>query len=123
MFLAVGDNQPAARLLGLPVARIRLVTCALAGAVVGVAGPLFSPQAGVSFGSGLTFALYGFIALVIGGRGTVWAPLAGGLVLATLQVWSSYWLGTAWLQYTTFLAALVFFALRPEGIFARRVRV
>jgi branched-chain amino acid transport system permease protein len=123
MFRAVGDNQPAARLLGLPVNRIRLATCALAGAVVGLAGPLFSPQAGVSFSSGLTFALFGFIALVIGGRGSVWAPLVGGMLLAALQVWSSYWFGTAWLQYATFFVALAFFALRPEGIFARRVRV
>jgi branched-chain amino acid transport system permease protein len=123
MFRAVGDNQPAARLLGLPVNRIRLATAVLAGAVVGLAGPLFSPQAGVSFSSGLSFALFGFLALVIGGRGSVWAPLAGGLFLATLQVWSSYWFGTEWLQYATFLVALAFFALRPEGIFARRVRV
>ncbi len=123
MFRAVGDNQAAARMLGLPVNPIRLAACGIAGAVVGLAGPLFSPQAGVNFQSGLTYTLFGLLALVIGGRGSVWAPLVGGLLLASIQVWSSYWFGTEWLQYTTFLAALAFFALRPEGIFARRVRV
>jgi branched-chain amino acid transport system permease protein len=123
MFRAVGDNQPAARMLGLPVNRIRLAACGLAGAVVGIAGPLFSPQAGVSFHSGLTYSLFGLLALVIGGRGSIWAPLVGGLLLASLQVWSSYWFGAEWLQYSTFFVAIAFFALRPGGIFAQRVRV
>lgn len=123
MFRAVGDNQAAARLLGLPVNRIRLAACGVAGAVVGLAGPLVSPQAGVSFQSGLAYTLFGLLALVIGGRGSVWAPLVGGLLLAALQVWSSYWFGAEWLHYTTFIVALAFFAIRPEGIFAQRVRV
>ncbi len=123
MLRAVGDNQRAARMLGLPVNRIRLMAFGIAGAVAGIAGPLFSPQAGVSFHSGLSYALYGFLAFVVGGTGTVWAPLVGALVLASVQTWSSYWFGAAWLDYITLVLALVFFAFRPEGIFARKVRL
>lgn len=122
MLRAVGDNQAAARTLGLPVTRVRLVAFAIAGLIAGIAGPLFSPKAGVGFESGLSYSLFGFIALVIGGTGSPWAPLAGGLALAALQICSSFFLGAAWLNYATLVAAVVFFAIRPEGIFARRVR-
>jgi outer membrane protein TolC len=86
---AVGENQQAARTMGFPVARIRLVAFAVGGLIAGVAGPLFSSKAGVSFESGLSYSLFGFIALVIGGTGSVWGPLAGGLFLAALQAYYS----------------------------------
>ena len=119
---AVGDNQEAAQTLGLPVTRVRLIAFGLAGLIAGIAGPLFASKAGVGFDSGLSYSLFGFIALVLGGTGTPWAPLAGGLLLASIQIMSSYFLGSVWLNYATLAVAVVFFAIRPEGIFARRVR-
>ena len=119
---AVGENQHAARTLGFPVARIRLVAFAVGGLIAGIAGPLFSPKAGVNFESGLSYSLFGFIAFVIGGTGSIWGPLAGGLFLAALQIAASYLFGSPSLNYATLLAAVLFFAFRPEGIFARRVR-
>lgn len=119
---AVGENQHAARILGFPVARIRLVAFAVGGLIAGIAGPLFSPKAGVNFESGLSYSLFGFIAFVIGGTGSIWGPLAGGLFLAALQIAASYLFGSPSLNYATLLAAVLFFAFRPEGIFARRVR-
>jgi branched-chain amino acid transport system permease protein len=119
---AVGDNQEAAQTLGLPVSRVRLIAFGLAGLVAGIAGPLFASKAGVGFDSGLSYSLYGFIALVLGGTGSPWAPLAGGLLLASIQIMSSYFFGSVWLNYATLAVAVIFFAVRPEGIFARRVR-
>jgi hypothetical protein len=57
-----------------------------------------------------------------GGTGSIWGPLAGGLFLAALQIAASYLFGSPSLNYATLLAAVLFFAFRPEGIFARRVR-
>ncbi|WP_067797028.1 branched-chain amino acid ABC transporter permease [Actinomadura formosensis] len=120
---AVGSNREAARTLGMPVGRVRLVAFALAGLVVGLAGQLFSAKAGVSFQSGFGWALSGFLALVIGGTGSVWAPLAGGLLLALAQTLVPYYLGSASLDYAVLAVAILFFALRPSGLFVRRVRV
>lgn len=119
---AVGENQEAARTLGFPVARIRLVAFGVGGLIAGIAGPLFSAKAGVNFESGLSYSLFGFIALVIGGTGSVWAPLAGGIFLAALQIAASYLFGSPSLNYATLAVAVLFFAFRPEGFFARRVR-
>ena len=119
---AVGDNSGAAQLLGLPVGRIRLVAFVVAGLIAAAAGLLFAPKAGVSFDRGLRWTVSGFLALVIGGTGSTWAPLLGGFVLAATQVFVPYYLGGAATDYATLVLALVFFAFRPQGMFTRRVR-
>jgi branched-chain amino acid transport system permease protein len=119
---AVGDSTSAARLLGLPVNRVRVVAFAVAGVLAAAAGLLFSPKAGVSSGSGLEWALHGFLALVIGGTGSVWAPLIGGLLLGGAQVFIPFYFGGAALSYVLLAVAMAFFAFKPEGLYTRRVR-
>jgi branched-chain amino acid transport system permease protein len=120
---AVGDSREAATLLGLPVNRIRIIAFVLSGLLAGIAGLLFAPKAGVNSVSGLDWALSGFLALVVGGTATVWAPLVGGLILGGLQIFIPFYFGGASLSYLLLILAVAFFALRPQGIFARRVRV
>lgn len=119
---AVGDNSEAAKVLGLPVNTLRLLAFALAGAVVAIAGILFSAKSGVSFTAGLSWTLSGFLALVIGGIGNSWAPLVGGMVVGVIQVFAPYYLGNIGPQTAILLVALLFFAFRPQGIFVRKVR-
>ena len=119
---AVGNNKAAASLLGLPVARIRFVAFLISGLIAAAAGICFAPKAGVSFDRGLTWAVSGFLALVIGGTGSSWAPLLGGFVLAAAQIFVPYYLGGGWNDYATLLLALAFFAARPQGVFTRTVR-
>lgn len=119
---AVGDNNDAARLLGLPVARIRLSAFVVSGVLAAIAGLLFAPKAGVGFESGLTWTISGFLALVVGGTGSTWAPLIGGIVLGGTQVFVPYYFGGASIDYAMLIVALVFFAFRPEGLFTRSVR-
>lgn len=119
---AVGDNKDAALILGLPVNRIRLIAFILGGLIAAIAGLLFSSKAGVSFLSGLSWTLSGFLALVIGGTGSLWAPLLGGLLLGTVQVFAPYYFGEVGPTTAVLLIALGFFAFRPQGLFVRRVR-
>jgi branched-chain amino acid transport system permease protein len=123
MLRAVGDNERAARTLGVPVNRIRLVAFAMAGLLGGLAGALFAAKAGVSFTSGLQWSLAGFLAVIVGGLGSVWAPLVGGLIVAAIQTSAVYFFGHAMLDYATFVLAFIFFALRPKGIFQAKVRI
>ena len=119
---AVGDSTHAAALLGLPVNRIRLVAFLAAGLLAAVTGLLFAPKAGVSSLSGLSWTLSGFLAMVVGGTGSLWAPLLGGLVLGGLEVFVPYYFGGQSHVYGLLFVALVFFAFKPQGLFVRRVR-
>jgi branched-chain amino acid transport system permease protein len=119
---AIGDNKEAAAVLGLPVSRARLTAFVLGGLVAAAAGLLYAPKAGVGFETGLSWTLSGFLALVVGGTGTVWAPLVGGLLVGGVEVFVPYYLGSAAPNYVILGIALVFFAFRPEGMFTRRIR-
>lgn len=123
MLRAVGDNAKAATLLGLPVSRVRGIAFVLSGLIAGLAGLLFAYKSGVNFTSGLQWTLWGFLALVIGGTGSVWAPLLGGILLASVQILTPYFFGSASADYAILLVALLFFALRPSGLITRKVRI
>lgn len=119
---AVGNNADAARLIGLPVSRVRLTAFLLAGLLAAAAGLLYAPKGGVGFDRGLTWTMAGFLVVVVGGTGSIWAPLVAGLLLGALEVFLPYYFSNSTPDYVLLLLALVFFAFRPEGIFTKRVR-
>lgn len=89
---AVGSNRQAAVLSGIPVARLRLVTLILAGALCGVAGAFtlaFFAAADPNVGRGyellaIASAIIGGTALE-GGSGTVFGAFLGALMIAVIQ--------------------------------------
>ena len=89
-FMAVGDNDRAAGLSGVPVARVRTIAFVLSGVLAAVAGILLGGFAGVSaqVGDGLEFQAITAVVLggvvLGGGRGSVVAAIAGALTLEAL---------------------------------------
>lgn len=89
---ATGVAPAAANVAGVNVNRVRLGTFVLSGLLAGAAGVLLASRLGAVqafLGNGYEFvaiagAVLGGISLA-GGRGSVWAAVAGGLMLATLQ--------------------------------------
>jgi len=124
MIRAVADDQEAARLSGIDyrhvfgiAAAIAFGTAALAGIAYGMVGQ-FAPSTGTDPASG-ALLLFAFAAVVIGGLGSLWGTLAGGVVLGVAQE-----LGTQWnpsrgdlVGFAIFLLVLV---LRPQGLVARK---
>lgn len=122
MLRAVGDNAEAAKALGLPVRRIRMSAVVATGLVCGAAGVFVAPQVALTYQSHLPFAIMGFLALVLGGTASAWAPLAGGVLLAMIETVSARALGGSFRDYVLLALVLVVFSFRPEGLFAIRVR-
>lgn len=119
---AVGNNVDAARLIGLPVARVRLTAFLLSGFIAGTAGILYAPKSGIGFERGLTWTMLGFLVVVVGGTGSIWAPLVAGLILGTLEIFLPFYFNASTPSYVKLLLALAFFAFKPEGLFTKRVR-
>jgi ribose/xylose/arabinose/galactoside ABC-type transport system permease subunit len=89
--LAVGGNEEAARLMGLPVARIKLAVYALSGALSGLAGALLAaqfntgqPTEGVGWELSAIASVVVGGTLLTGGMGSVGASLAGVLLLGLI---------------------------------------
>lgn len=89
---AIGIAPDAANIAGVNVARARLFTFVVSGVIAGAAGVLLASRLGTVqafLGNGYEFtaiagAVLGGVSLA-GGRGSVWAAVAGALLLATLQ--------------------------------------
>jgi ribose/xylose/arabinose/galactoside ABC-type transport system permease subunit len=88
---AIGSNEAASRLCGLPVERIKVTLYALAGLLAGVSGVLLFAQIGGDPNSAKELELTVIAAVVIGGasltggQGTVLGTLLGVLILAILK--------------------------------------
>jgi galactofuranose transport system permease protein len=89
---AVGGNRDSARMLGVPVVRTVIVTYMISGALAALGGALFAAYSGTgqpTVGSG--YELQSIAAAVVGGCvlgggvGTISGPLAGALILGTIQ--------------------------------------
>ncbi|WP_207483793.1 ABC transporter permease [Arenibaculum pallidiluteum] len=89
--LAIGDNEEAARLMGLPVDRVKLGVYALSGALAGLAGVVLASQFGAGQPTeGIGWELFAIAAVVVGGTlltggvGSVGATLSGVLLLGLI---------------------------------------
>jgi branched-chain amino acid transport system permease protein len=114
---AIADDLDTARLVGIRVrpvfagvAGIAVATAALAGVFIGTIGT-FDPFQGTN---SLIFA---FEAVVIGGIGSLWGTLAGGMALGVTQVVVGQ-VNQAYAVLAVHLLFLAVLAVRPSGLFA-----
>ncbi|HWB68285.1 MAG TPA: branched-chain amino acid ABC transporter permease [Mycobacteriales bacterium] len=90
-FRAVRDDEIAASLAGLPVARIQILAFTVSAASAGLAGGLFAVINGSvgpdSFGLSLSLGL--LAAIVLGGLGSLIGAIYGSIIITLLPQWST----------------------------------
>ncbi len=119
MVRAVADDREAAQLVGASYRHLFGIAAALAFGTVALAGLALGMYTSVSPSSGPSYLLYGFAAVVIGGLGSLWGTLLGGMILgvaSTVGALVDPDFG-AMLPYLVFLAVL---AVRPHGLFPKK---
>jgi len=89
-------------------------------AIVAVAGVLLAMKTTFSPTSGPTRLIFAFEAVVIGGLGSLWGTLAGGLVLGVAQTVGAQ-IDPAYGILAGHLVFLAVLALRPQGLVAGKV--
>ncbi len=117
---AVADDREAAQLAGTDYKHVFGVAGGLALATVALAGFAFGTYSSFAPASGTAWLLFAFEAVVIGGLGSLWGTLLGGIVLGLAQaIGSSIDPSLGVLSgHVVFLAILV---VRPEGLLPARV--
>jgi len=119
---AVADDKEAAQLAGADYRHVFGIAAAIAFGTVALAGIAYGMYSQLSPTTGTdTILLFAFAAVVIGGLGSLWGTLLGGIVLGVAQQ-----IGAQINQSNQFLAGylvfLVVLALRPQGLTARRAQ-
>jgi branched-chain amino acid transport system permease protein len=117
-FRATADNPDVAQLMGLDNRHVFALAMALSLAVVAVAGVFLAVRANFDPSIGPARLIFGFEAVIIGGLGSLWGTLAGGLILGVAQAIGAH-LDPGWQILAGHIAFLVVLAVRPEGLFPK----
>ena len=118
---ATAQDQEAARLMGIRVNRMIALTFVLSAAVAALAGYLVVPVIFVSAEMGLFVILKAFIAMVIGGFGSIPGTLAGGVFLGVLELLTAFFISSHYKDVFAFLLLILILLVRPEGFFGEKV--
>ncbi|HMK96913.1 MAG TPA: branched-chain amino acid ABC transporter permease [Acidimicrobiales bacterium] len=122
MVRAVADDREAAQMVGADYRHLFGVAAAMASGTVALAGLALGMYTSVTPSSGPSYLLYGFAAVVIGGLGSLWGTLIGGMTLGLATTVGSLVdpdFGSM-LPYLVFLAVL---AVRPRGLFPKKALI
>ncbi|OJU06047.1 MAG: branched-chain amino acid ABC transporter permease [Rhizobiales bacterium 65-79] len=115
---AVSDDVAAADLIGLPSARIYATAMGIVGVTIAISAGFMSIWTNFDPTSGPSRLLVAFEAVVLGGLGSLWGTLAGGIIIGIAQVVGAQ-VDAAWQLLAGHLVFLAIFMLRPEGLFPK----
>ena len=120
-FRATSDDQEAASLMGINNRHIYSLAMAIALAIVAVAGVLMAVRTTFDPTQGPFRLIFAFEAVIMGGMGSIWGTLLGGVVLGLAQTLGSQAFGVAWGTLVGHLVFLAVLAFKPSGFFAKTV--
>jgi len=117
-FRATSDDQSVAQLVGLDTRHVFALAMALSLAVVAIAGVFLAVRANFDPAIGPARLIFGFEAVVIGGLGSMWGTLVGGIVLGVAQAIGAQ-IDPGWQLLAGHIVFLAILAVRPQGLFPR----
>jgi branched-chain amino acid transport system permease protein len=118
---AVSQDKDMARLLGIPVSLMIIITFVYSSVLGGLAGVLVSPILFVSIGLGSAIALKAFAATIIGGFGDIAGAIVGGLIIGIVESFGAYYISVPYKDAFAFVFLFVVLVARPQGIFGEKV--
>lgn len=120
--LATGMDRDAARLMGINIRNTYALTFAIGAALAGAAGAMLAELYPFNPSIGGSFTLRAFVIVVLGGLGTPWAVIAGGLVfsLAETIVPLIPNVGPGYDNAIAFAVLVLVLIFRPNGLFGKQ---
>jgi branched-chain amino acid transport system permease protein len=117
-FRAVSDDADTAELMGVDNRKLYAVALGIAMIFTAIAGVLFAVRTNFDPSAGPIRLILAFEAVIIGGLGSMWGTLIGGVVLGIAQEVGAA-LSPTWQILAGHLAFLVILIVRPSGLFPR----
>jgi branched-chain amino acid transport system permease protein len=117
-FRATSDDPATAELMGINSRQIYGWAMGLSLAIVAVAGVLLGIRTNFTPTIGPARLIFAFETVIIGGLGSIWGTLAGGIILGLAQNIGAA-LDPTWFQLAGHIVTLVVLAVKPSGLFAR----
>ena len=119
---AVTDDPETAKLMGIPVRFIVMLTWAMAGFLGAFAGVLIAPILYVSPQMMDEVLIKGYVAAVFGGLYSIPGAVIGALMIGVAENLAGGYLGSHYKTATAFVMIVALLALRPQGLFGIQKR-
>lgn len=113
---AVSIDHEAAMLQGIPYDRMAFAGFMIAAALAALAGALIAPVTIVSPVIGADYLVKGFIAVIVGGLGSVPGAILGGLFVAAIETFGAFYFDPSSASIAIFLLVIAVLLVRPKGL-------
>ncbi len=115
---ACAENPTAARLMGISVPRMTLLSFGMAACIGAIAGVVVAPTTSLQFDTGRLFTISGFIAVAIGGIGSFPGAIAGGLLLGVVGQLATAYVSSLFSSAIALGLLLLVLIVKPSGLLA-----
>jgi branched-chain amino acid transport system permease protein len=117
---AAAQNPTVARIIGVPVERMILLTFLINAALVMLASLLVTPIYLAKFSSGEVLGMAAFVAAIVGGFNSVRGAIAGGLLIGVVDNLAAAYVSTQYRAAVPLVLLIAIILFRPQGLMGRR---
>ncbi|PSP64586.1 branched-chain amino acid ABC transporter permease [Halobacteriales archaeon QH_8_67_27] len=115
---AMADNEDLARVTGIPTERVVRATWIIGGGLAGASGYLIALERGtLAFNLGWLLLLLIFAAVILGGIGSIYGAIAGGVLIGLTNSVSLVWIPSSFSTAAAFAIMILVLVVRPDGLF------
>ncbi len=116
---ACSFNRRAASLVGIGVGRMVLLSFLISSALGALAGVIIAPLTMTAYDVGVMLGLKGFCAAIMGGMGSGFGTVLGGLILGVLESLGAGLISSGYKDAIAFFILLLILFVRPQGLFKK----
>jgi branched-chain amino acid transport system permease protein len=117
---AVSQDRETASLMGIDTSKVNMLSFGLGCAIAGAAGVVLTPIFPVTPLAGVEISLIAFVILVIGGMGSLYGCIIGGLIIGIVQSLGAGYISSGYKDIFGFIILILVLVIRPAGLFGRK---
>jgi len=119
---ACSQDLTAAKVVGININRITLITCMVGSALAAIGGGLVAPLYLVSPVMGIKVVVKAFAVVIIGGLGNVPGAILGGFLVGISESIAAGMISSHMRDGVAFGILILVLLFKPEGIFTKRIQ-
>jgi branched-chain amino acid transport system permease protein len=119
---ACAQDLTAAKIVGININKVTMVTCMIGAALAAVAGALVAPLYLVSPVMGIKMVVKSFAVVIVGGLGNVTGAILGGFLVGVSESIAAGMISSHMRDGVAFGILILVLLLKPEGIFTKRIQ-
>lgn len=116
---ATSQDMNAARLMGIDIKFISIITTIIGAALAGVAGGLAGPIFLVQPTMGILMVTKAFAVVILGGLGNIGGAILGGFILGIAEALTAGYISSALKDIVAFVIMILVLIVKPEGVFSK----